>query len=133
MDAPLIAATTAALTAADRTTQIANHFLNEITSAHDELEPVIIELFGLSGLLKQLQTAVAVPNQLQPSLAWVVRACADVCKRIDAVLSECGDGPLRSRRWALTDAPVEIEELKMSLEACRRTIEIVAEGLDLEL
>lgn len=130
MDAPLIAATTAALTETDRTTQIANDFLDGVTSAQDELEPVLVELFGLSGLLKQLQT-VYIPNQLQPPLTWVVRGCSDICKRIDAVLSRCGDGTPRTGRWALTDAPVEIDELKTSLQLCRRTLEIVVEGLEL--
>ena len=130
MSGLLIAATTAALTEVDRTTHMANTFLDEVTSAQDELEPVLVELFGLGGLLRQLRNADT-PKELQPPVTRVIRGCADICKRTDAVLSGCGDGSLRSRRWALTDAPVEIQESRVGLEACRRTVEIVVEALEL--
>lgn len=130
MDGPLIAATTAALTGVDRTTHLANIFLHDVTSSQEDLEPVLVELFGLGGGLQQLQAA-AVPAELQPPLTSVVRDCSINCSRIDAVLSGCGDGTSRSGRWALTDAPVEIGQLKTSLEVSRRALEIVVEALDL--
>lgn len=130
MDGSLSAAATAALDEADRTALLANNFVHDISSSQEELEPVLVDLFGLVGLLKQLQD-VDVPGQLQPSLARVIWACSDICRCVTTVLTGCGDGTLRSRRWALTDAPAEVEGMRANLQNCTRTLEIAAEGLKL--
>lgn len=130
MDGPLIAATTAALTEVDRLTLLVNKFVSDVTSSQDDLEPVLVEFFGLGCILQQIQPVV-VPSELQLPLTAVVRGCLLSCSRIDAILSGCGEGTSRSVGWALTDAPVEIEGLNASLEVCRRATEIVLEALDL--
>lgn len=89
---------------------------------------MLVDLFGLGSLLDELRNA-GIPHVLQPSLTRIVWSCCDICKFIDAVLTGCGDGTLRSRRWALTDAPVEIEGLKANMENCTRTLEVVVEAL----
>lgn len=129
MDGSLLAATSAALGGVDRTTHLTNDFVQDVTSSQEELEPVLVDLFGLGGLLDQLRGVGAIPHVLQPSLTRIVWSCCDICKFMDAVLAGCGDGTLRSRRWALTDAPVEIEGLKANMENCTRTLEIVVEAL----
>lgn len=128
MEGSWSAAAIAALDEADRTTVLANNFVHDISSSNEELEPVLVELFGLGSLLKQLQD-VDVPGRLQPPVTRVIWACSDICRYLGAVLSGCGDDTLRSRRWALTDAPAEVEGLKANLQNCIRTLEIVAEAL----
>lgn len=130
MDGPLAAATTAALAEADRTAAAVHDFLNHVTAAHDDLDPVLSEVLpALRGLLGRLR-GVDVPGELRPSAAWVIRCCSDTCERVGAVLAGCGTDQLRSRRWALSDAPREIRELTGATEACTRTVEVVVEAAE---
>lgn len=73
--------------------------------------------------------------QLRSSLTWAVRSSADVCTQIRQVLIQTGgqvvQGPREKReRWALTDAPVQVEELRKVLESIRRTVKVVFGALD---
>lgn len=128
VSAALSAAATAALNESDRTAHLANEFVHDISSSHEELEPVLIDLFGLSGILRQLRD-VDFPSQLRPSLSRVIWTCSDICSCMSTVLDGCGEGVLRSRRWALTDAPGQIEGLKANLQNCMRTLEIAIDAV----
>lgn len=129
MDGPLVAATTAALASAARTAQTTTDFLRDVPEAHLELEPVLIELFDLRGLLDRLQD-VALHGPLFVPLVGVVHGCTDICGRIDRVLSGCGDGPLSSERWVHLKVAVEIQRLNMVMGFCRRTVQLTLEAVD---
>lgn len=130
MDGPLIAASTAALVAASRSAQAATDFLSDVPAAHRELKPLLVELFDLQGTLERLQDVV-LPVPLFAPLVGVIRGCTDVCSRVDGVFSLCGDGPLRSGRWAVTEASVEIRALGRVLGFCRMTAQLAFEAVDL--
>ncbi|KAH8778576.1 hypothetical protein F5883DRAFT_639074 [Diaporthe sp. PMI_573] len=127
MDGPIIAATTAALAAATQTAYIITDFLRDVPPAHAELESVLIELFDLRGFFERLQHSAA-PDPLCNPLIGVTRGCTDVCARIDSALAGCGDGPLRTGRWALTDASVDVRRLSRALGFCRQTIQFAFEA-----
>lgn len=129
MDGSFSTAAIAAISEADQTTVLANNFIHDISSSHEQLEPLLVDLFGLGGLLRQFREHVDVPARLHPPVTRVIGACSDVCRCMNAVLAACGDGPLRSRRWALTDTPAEVEGLRANLQNCTRTLEIVVEAL----
>ncbi|ROW06745.1 hypothetical protein VMCG_04024 [Cytospora schulzeri] len=131
MDGPLIAANTAAHVSASRSAQIATDFLRDVPAAQRELEPLLIELFEVRGTLERLQDVI-LPVPLFAPLVGVIRGCTDVCSRIDGVLSQCGDGSLRSGRWAVTEASVEIQGLSRVLGFCRRTAQLTFEAVDLK-
>ncbi|KAJ0124784.1 hypothetical protein J7T55_006125 [Diaporthe amygdali] len=128
MDGPIIAATTAALAAATQTAYIVTDFLKDVPPAHSELESVLIELFDLRGFFERLQHLTP-PDVLCHPLIGVTRGCTDVCGRIDSVLTGCGDGPLRSGRWALTDASVDIRRFSKALGFCRQTVQFAFEAI----
>ncbi|POS71952.1 hypothetical protein DHEL01_v209650 [Diaporthe helianthi] len=128
MDGPIIAATTAALAAATQTAYIVTEFLRDVPPAHAELESVLIDLFDLRGFFERLQHSVP-PHPLCNPLIGVTRGCTDVCARIDSALAGCGDGPLRTGRWALTDASVEVRRLSRALGFCRQTVQFAFEAV----
>lgn len=128
MDGPIIAATTAALAAATQTAYIVTDFLRDVPPAHSELESVLIELFDLRGFFERLQHLTP-PDPLCHPLIGVTRGCTDVCARIDSTLAGCGDGPLRSGRWAITDASVDIRRLSRALAFCRQTLQFAFEAI----
>lgn len=128
MDGPIIAATTAALAAATQTAYIVTDFLRDVPPAHAELESVLIELFDLRGFFERLQHS-APPDVLCNPLIGVTRGCTDVCARIDSALAGCGDGPLRTGRWALTDASVDVRRLSRALGFCRQTVQFAFEAI----
>ncbi|KAI3398732.1 hypothetical protein diail_8598 [Diaporthe ilicicola] len=128
MDGPIIAATTAALAAASQTAYVVTDFLKDVPPAHSELESVLIELFDLRGFFERLQH-LAPPDALCHPLIGVTRGCTDVCARIDSALAGCGDGPLRSGRWAITDASVDIRRLGRALGFCRQTLQFAFEAI----
>lgn len=130
MDGPFVAANTAALAAAARSVQIATDFLSEVPAAQNEVEPVLAELCDLRGILECLQN-VTLPDPLFAPLTRVVRGCTDICRCIDGIFTECGDGPLRPGRWALTEAPFETRRLERVLEAFRKTVKLTMEAIDL--
>ena len=129
MDGPLIAANTAALAGAARSAHVTTDFLKDVPAAQRELQPVLTDLLDLRGLLERLQDA-PLPDSLCTPLVGVVRGCTDICGRIDGVLYRCGDGPLRSGRWAVTETSVEIRGLRRVLGLCRRTAQSALEIVD---
>lgn len=128
MDGPIIAATTAALAAATQTAYIVTDFLRDVPPAHSELESVLIDLFDLRGFFERIQHS-APPESLCNPLIGVTRGCTDVCARIDSALAGCGDGPLRTGRWALTDASVDVRRLSRALGFCRQTVQFAFEAI----
>ncbi|KUI73615.1 hypothetical protein VM1G_09453 [Cytospora mali] len=129
MDGDLVAANTAALAGVLHSSQSATDFLRDVPAAHDELEPVLLELFNLEGILERSQD-VALPVPLFAPLAGVIRGCTEICGRIDGVLSRCGDDTLRSGRWVTTEASVNVRRLRKVLEFCRRTVKLALEATD---
>ncbi|KAK7740326.1 hypothetical protein SLS63_001528 [Diaporthe eres] len=110
------------------TAYIVTDFLRDVPPAHSELESVLIELFDLRGFFERLQHN-APPDVLCNPLIGVTRGCTDACARIDSCLAGCGDGPLRSGRWALTDASVDIRRLARALGFCRQTVQFAFEAI----
>lgn len=128
----LSAASAAVLADVNRTTQFANDFLNDVASAQDELEPVLLELFELDGLVRHIRNGGddLIPQELRSSLTQTLQSCAKVCKSIDAVLVGCGEGSVRAGHWAMADAPLEVQQWKVKLEFGRRTVKVAVGALE---
>lgn len=130
MEGPLIAANTAALVSASRCAQIIASFLRDVPAADRELKPLLDELFDLQSTLERLQDVV-LPVPLFAPLVGVIRGCTDVCSRIEGALDGCGDGSLRSGRWAVTETSFEVLGLGRVLGFCLRIAQLVFEAVDL--
>lgn len=133
MDTYLLnAAVLFALSATSQTTSAVDEFLQNAPFANADLDPLTYELFDLRTPLERLGDPedVVIPVRLQPPLLAIVRACGDALARIDAVLTECEDGPLQTIAWATKAAP-EIQTLKSGLQVCRRALQLALEVANL--
>lgn len=128
----LMAASSAALSEESLTTCTINDFLDDVTTAQVELEPVLADLYELGRSLEQHRGELDVQGfdahgheRLGPSLTWAIRSSADVCSQIRSVLTRAEGCHQRREQWALTDASVQVEELRKLLQPLRRTVEVV--------
>lgn len=126
------------------TTRFLHDFLDDVTAAQFELEPVLVELYELSRLLHNQQQRDLRQNNclhgqrsddegVRASLTWIIRSSADVCAQIRSVLMLTGDnGSSHGKRefWALTDAPVRVEESMKLLQSLRRTVKVMYGALE---
>ena len=123
-------ATSAALAAIGQTGHSITDFVRDVPFARTNLDPLTYELSDLRTLLERLQDGVVIPPPLQASTLSLVGGCGLVLARIDSVLADCGDGPLRSGRW-VTKAKDEIRGLKVGLQSSRRALRLALEVANL--
>lgn len=124
MDTYLLkAAVLYALSATQQTTTLVDEFLQNTSFANSDLDPLAYELLDLRTPLERLgDSEIVIPARLQPPILAIVRGCGDALARVDAVLSECADGPLREALW-VAKVP-EVRDLKDGLQTCRRALQV---------
>lgn len=124
MDTYLLkAAVLYALSATQQTTTLVDEFLQNTSFANSDLDPLAYELLDLRTPLERLgDSEIVIPTRLQPPILAIVRGSGDALARVDAVLHECADGPLREALW-VTKVP-EVRDLKNGLQTCRRALQV---------
>lgn len=124
MDTYLLkAAVLFALSATQQTTTLVDEFLQNTSFANSDLDPLAYELLDLRTPLERLgDSEIVIPVKLQPPILAIVRGCGDALARVDAVLNECADGPLREALW-VAKVP-EVHDLKDGLQTCRRALQV---------
>ncbi|KAL1868927.1 hypothetical protein Daus18300_005763 [Diaporthe australafricana] len=131
MDTYLLkAAVLFALSATQQTTTLVDEFLQNTSFANSDLDPLAYELLDLRTPLERLgDSEIVIPAKLQPPILAIVRGCGDALARVDAVLNECADGPLREALW-VAKVP-EVHDLKDGLQTCRRALQLALEVVNL--
>ncbi|KAH8788078.1 hypothetical protein F5883DRAFT_531384 [Diaporthe sp. PMI_573] len=131
MDTYLLkAAVLYALSATQQTTTLVDEFLQNTSFANSDLDPLAYELLDLRTPLERLgDSEVKIPTRLQPPILAIVRGCGDALARVDSVLHECADGPLREALW-VAKVP-EVRDLKDGLQTCRRALQLALEVVNL--
>lgn len=119
-----------ALSATQQTTILVDEFLQNASFANEDLDSLMYELFDLRTPLERLgDSDLVIPTRLQPPILAVVRGCGDALARVNAVLSECTNGPLRDAIWT-AKAP-KVCEFKKELQTCRRALQLSMEVVNL--
>ncbi|KAI3393166.1 hypothetical protein diail_4654 [Diaporthe ilicicola] len=131
MDTYLLkAAVLYALSATQQTTTLVDEFLQNTSFANSDLDPLAYELLDLRTPLERLgDSEIVIPARLQPPILAIVRGCGDALARVDVVLNECADGPLREALW-VAKVP-EVRDLKDGLQTCRRALQLALEVVNL--